>query len=174
MQRCAECGFDYVQEHRPITAALTGGAAAFAVLLRASDPTAVRTRAQPGTWSALEYGCHVRDVLLVQRERVLTALRLPQPSCESMGREERVEHDGYIDQLPDDVARQLADAALMLTGVLDRLSPAQWKRTVVHNAATPTVRSLRWVAAHALHEVQHHLLDAERQLRHQWLSSGRR
>jgi hypothetical protein len=173
MQRCAECGFDYVQEHRSTAAALTGGAAAFAALLRESDPSAMRTRAQADTWSPLEYACHVRDGLLVQRERVLTALRIPQPSCESMGREERVEHDGYIEQEPGDVARQLVDAALMFTNVLERLSPAQWKRTMVHNAATPTVRSLRWVAAHSLHEVQHHLLDAERQLRRSWLTPPR-
>jgi hypothetical protein len=36
----------------------------------------LRTRPQPHVWSPLEYGCHVRDMLLVQRERVLTARRM--------------------------------------------------------------------------------------------------
>ncbi|OLT14112.1 hypothetical protein BJF78_19990 [Pseudonocardia sp. CNS-139] len=143
---------------------LTDGAASFATLLLSAEPGELRTRRAPGVWSAIEYACHVRDTLLVQRERVLTALRIPQPTFEPMGREERVVHDGYAEQAPTDVARQIGDAALMFTNVLDRLDPAQWQRTLVHRGAITTVRSMRWVAAHSLHEVQHHLQDAERQL----------
>ena len=54
----------------------------------------------------LEYGCHLKDVLLVQRERVLTARRVDRPSFHPIGRDERAEHDGYADQDPADVARQ--------------------------------------------------------------------
>jgi hypothetical protein len=34
----------------------------------------LRTRPEEGVWSALEYACHVRDVFLVQRDRLYTAL----------------------------------------------------------------------------------------------------
>jgi hypothetical protein len=46
------------------------------------------------------------DVLLVQRERVLAARRMDRPDCPTLGRDERVAHDGYAEQNPDDVARQ--------------------------------------------------------------------
>lgn len=81
-----------------------------------------------------------------------------------MGRDERVEHDGYDEQGPEDVARQLADAAALLANVFSRLAPADWARTVVYSYPAPTERSLRWVAVHTVHEVRHHLLDARRQL----------
>lgn len=51
-------------------------------------------------WSAIEYGCHVRDVLIYQRERVLRSLRGFGHEALPMGRNERAEHDGYRDQDP--------------------------------------------------------------------------
>ena len=81
-----------------------------------------------------------------------------------MGRDERVGHDGYAEQLPVDVARQLIDAAGLFVNVLDRLAPDDWDRTVVYNFPEPTERSLRWVAVHTEHEVRHHRLDVRRQL----------
>lgn len=125
-------------------------------ILSGSD---VRTRPAPNVWSQLEYGCHLRDVLLVQRERVLGARRASGAPCTPMGRDERVEHDGYSEQEPLDVARQVGDAALMFTNVLARLADEDWDRTVVYNYPEPAERTLRWVALHTAHEVQHHLWD---------------
>jgi hypothetical protein len=118
----------------------------------------------PDTWSPLEYGCHVRDVLLVQRERVFTARLIDTPSFDPMGREERVGFDGYGDQDPATVARQLRDASAMFANVLARLGPDDWERTVMYNFPALLERSLRWVAVHTAHEVQHHLLDVREQL----------
>ena len=115
-------------------------------------------------WSPLEYACHVRDMLLVQRERVLAARRLDRPVSTPMGRDERVEHDGYAEQNPADVARQLGDAAAMFANVLDRLGPDDWDRTTTYTYPQQADRSLRWVAVHSVHEMRHHLLDARRQL----------
>jgi hypothetical protein len=81
-----------------------------------------------------------------------------------MGREERVEHDGYAEQEPDDVARQLADAAKLFGNVLARLAANDWDRTVVYNYPETNERSLRWLALHTAHDVQHHLLDIFRQV----------
>jgi hypothetical protein len=123
----------------------------------------VRTRRDPATWSALEYGCHVRDVLMVQRERILAARRMDRPSFDPMGRDERVEHDGYAEQDPFDVARQLGDAARLFANDLARLGPTAWDRTLMYNYPTTSERSLRWVAVHTVHELRHHLLDVRRQ-----------
>jgi hypothetical protein len=138
------------------------GADVIAGLLVAPGPTP-QVRRSAGTWSPLEYGCHVRDVLLVQRERVLEARRTDTPSFSPMGRDERVGHDGYADQAPADVARQLGDAAALLANVLARLDPGEWDRTVVYWYPRRAERSLRWVAVHTVHEVRHHTLDIRRQ-----------
>jgi len=164
MDRCEECGFEY----EPTEAATAGasiavGVAEVATILGDSDPN-LRVRSQPAVWSPLEYGCHVRDVLLVQRERVLAARRTLRPSFAPMGREERVEHDGYAQQQPTDVARQLTMAAQLFVNVLDRLGADDWDRSVMYGYLDRTERSLRWVAVHTLHEVRHHLLDIRRQL----------
>jgi hypothetical protein len=135
------------------------------VLLLDSEAIDLRTRCQPQTWSPLEYGCHLRDVLLVQRERVLAARRVDRPSLDPMGRDERVVHDGYREQDPRDVARQLTDAALLFANVLDRLGPEEWGRSVMYNYPARSERSLQWVAVHTVHEVQHHLLDVQSQIR---------
>ncbi len=143
--------------------AVVEGAAALGHLL--TRPGAdVRSRRKPTVWSPLEYACHVRDVLLVQRERMLLARRREVPTLDPMGREERVDHDGYAKQDPEDVARQLADAARLFANVLSRLDVSDWDRTVVYNYPAPAERSLRWVAVHTLHEVQHHTADVQRQL----------
>ncbi len=140
-----------------------GHAREYADLLRA-EPAVLRRRSTPHMWSPLEYACHMRDVLLAQRERVLAARRLDTPVAEPMGRDERVEHDGYARQRPADVARQLQDATLLFTNVLDRLSASDWERTLVYPYPEHEERSLRWIAVHTLHELRHHLLDIRRQL----------
>ncbi len=161
---CEECGFEYdLAKASNAASSIVTGAAEFAALL-SDNRTDARTRREPTRWSPLEYGCHVRDVLLVQRERVLTARRRYRPSLEPMGRDERVDHDGYAEQEPDDVARQLTVAAQLFANVLGRLSPDDWDRSVIYNYPRRAERSLRWVAVHSLHEVSHHLLDARRQL----------
>ena len=163
MDRCDECGFTYDLDSAPAAATAIVIAASELAALLSDRTTDVRTRRDPATWSALEYGCHVRDVLLVQRERVLAARRTDCPSFDPMGRDERVEHDGYADQDPLDVARQLGDAAHLFANDLARLDPTEWDRTLMYNYPAVFERSLRWVAVHTVHEVRHHLLDVRRQ-----------
>jgi hypothetical protein len=124
----------------------------------------LRRRPGPEVWSPLEYACHLRDVFLVQRERVITARRVERPAVPPMGRDERVDYDGYAAQDPADVARQLGDAARLFAHVLARLGGADWERTVLYGYPREAERTLRWVAVHTEHEARHHLLDVERQL----------
>ncbi len=162
MDSCAQCGFEYdLGDAGSAGPAVVAGAARFASVLEA-DPSDVRRRPRADVWSPLEYACHVRDVLLVQRERVLAARRSDRPTFEPMGRDERVEHDGYALQDPPSVARQMADAAAMFANVLARLGDADWDHTVVYGYPARTERSLRWVAVHTMHEMRHHLGDVSR------------
>jgi hypothetical protein len=101
---CAECGFEYrLNEATTAGAAIVGGVLELASLV-GDDRSDVRSRPEPGTWSPLEYACHVRDVLIVQRQRVLMGRREARPSFDPTGRDERVDHDGYSEQDPADVA----------------------------------------------------------------------
>jgi hypothetical protein len=161
---CDECGFAYDLDLAPAVPALARSRAdAIADVLRA-EPAAMRRRAAAGVWSPLEYACHLRDMLLVQRERVLAARRLDTPVAEPMGRDERVGHDGYAEQDPGDVARQLQDAALLFAGTLTRLDAADWERTLIYTYPERQERTLRWLAQHTLHELVHHTQDIRRQL----------
>ena len=164
LDHCEECGFEYHEDECDDAGArITEGAAAIAAAVTSlgGDPAA---RRELSTWSPLEYACHVRDVLLVQRERVLLARSVERPSLAPMNRDERVEYDGYAEQIPEVVARQLRDAASMFSNVLSRLADADWERTLIYNYPAPTERSLKWVAVHTLHEVRHHLGDVQVQL----------
>ncbi len=164
MDACAECGFEYRLNQAPAAgAAIVDGTSELANLLL-DNRVDLASRRAVQQWSPLEYACHVRDVLIVQRERVLMARRQNRPSFDPMGRDERVDHDGYSDQHPMDVARQLTDGARLFSNVLSRLGAADWERTVMYNYPQLWERPLRWVAVHTLHEVRHHLLDVRMQL----------
>jgi DinB superfamily len=161
---CPGCDFTYDLSRAATAGGDIRARAAEIVMILRDNAIDVRARSRPDVWSPLEYACHLRDVLLVQRERVLAARRANGADCASMGREERVEHEGYNEQNPDDVARQLADAATLFSNVLARLAGDDWDRTVVYHYPETNERSLRWVAVHTAHELRHHLLDIRHQL----------
>jgi hypothetical protein len=158
------CGFEYdLGQAKKAPTSIVQVADDLASLLNGPGAD-VTTRRDPRTWSPVEYGCHVRDVLFVQRERVLTARWMDRPSFHPMGRDERDEYDGYAEQKVADVARQLGDAARLFANVISRLGPEDWDRCVIYNYPERTERSLRWLAVHTLHEVSHHTLDVRHQL----------
>ena len=164
VDRCGECGFRYdLSAAEGAGGAISEGVETLARILGSPSRSLAR-RTRPETWSPLEYGCHVRDVLLVQRERLLLARREERPPLVPMGRDERVEHDGYSLQDPQSVANQLTEAARMFAHTLERLGPDDWDRTVIYNYPEARERSLRWLAVHTVHEVRHHLQDVQRQL----------
>jgi len=162
---CDECDFAYDLDQAPGAAdAIVAGAAEMAMTLTERSVQDLVRRRQPNLWSPLEYGCHLRDVVIVQRERVLLARRVDRPAPDPMGRDERVDHDGYAEQDPAVVALQLTEATRLFVNVLGRLAPADWYRTIVYTFPDPAERTLRWVAVHTEHEFRHHLLDVSRQL----------
>jgi S-DNA-T family DNA segregation ATPase FtsK/SpoIIIE len=123
----------------------------------------LRLRAHPlsGVWSALEYACHVRDLLEVQRERVQLTLDEDRPAYAPMGREERVVDDRYNEQEPEAVAAELQRAADNLARDLDALDEDGWARTGIYNWPTKQERTLAWLGRHTVHELEHHLRDID-------------
>jgi hypothetical protein len=85
MDRCEGCGFEYDLGKAQVTsAAILQGSEELVFILHDSAAD-LALRREPHTWSPLEYRCHVRDVLIVQRERVLAARSLDRPSFNPMG-----------------------------------------------------------------------------------------
>ena len=108
MDRCTQCGFVY--DDLPadqVAAAIRGFGAAYRAELAGVDEELARARPAPEVWSVLEYACHVRDVLLVQRDRALLALLEARPRFARMYRDERVALAGYHIHPPARVADQL-------------------------------------------------------------------
>jgi hypothetical protein len=159
--RCDVCGFEYGSVPQDdVVPVLRAAVRRYADHLAAHTGDDLRRRPSPAVWSALEYACHVRDVLLVMRERFLQVLREPTPPAFTpMGRDERVEHDRYREQDPADVARQLLDAAAMLTFVFEGMDDQQWARACIYGYPEPAERTLAWVAQQTVHEADHHLAD---------------
>ena len=63
-------------------------------LLR-SAPNVASARPTPDRWSILEYGAHVRDVLLVFRDRFVVGVVAEGPELTPMYRDERVDRGMY-------------------------------------------------------------------------------
>ncbi|HTT87673.1 MAG TPA: DinB family protein [Acidimicrobiales bacterium] len=165
MEACAECGYSYGALRRgEIAPALEARARDFRVVLLGTDAGRLRARPRPGVWSVLEYACHVRDVLEVQRHRAERAGAEARPDFAPMRREERVTEDGYNDQDPAAVADRLVAGAGALAGLFDGLDDAGWERTGVYHWPTTEVRTVEWIGRHTVHEEVHHLLDVGRLL----------
>jgi S-DNA-T family DNA segregation ATPase FtsK/SpoIIIE len=168
---CDECGFAYgsVPDAEAAGALAELGSRYRVPLTRALAgedlDTLLRAHPMAGTWSALEYACHVRDVLAVQRERMEQALVVDDFVPEPMGRDERVIAERYNDQDVAEVARALAAHAEALGALYGGLDTGQRERTMVYAYPEVAVRPLTWVAQHTIHEGRHHLLDIGRVLR---------
>lgn len=160
---CQECGFTYEDlGTRDVPVTLRDWAHRYAEPLRRADRAArLRSRPAPGVWSPLEYACHVRDVLRVQRDRLHLAQRVDVPTFAPMGREQRVVEDRYDEQDAEVVLHELAGAADVLAEDLSTLDAAGWERTGIYNYPEPTERTMAWLARHTVHELVHHLRDIE-------------
>jgi DinB superfamily len=164
MTDCAECGFTYGELPRHRLAAQVGASGRAYGPRLTPDADVLHRRPTPGEWSPLEYACHVRDVVLMQRDRVYVALVEDEPSFKPMYRDERVAFDRYDRQSPAAVAAQVAMAADLLANALEGLGEAQWSRPLIYGFPDPARRDIEWVAHHTLHELVHHLHDIDRSL----------
>ena len=84
-ERCPECAFDpngYGPDDLPGALAVLGKRyrAPLTRLLPGEDAGLLRAHPIAGTWSALSYACHVRDVLALFDERIRRMLAEDRPS----------------------------------------------------------------------------------------------
>ena len=124
---------------------------------RSSGVGGVTKRRKPDRWSALEYGCHVRDVLRIFNERARLMLSESDPTFANWDQNETATRDRYQRQDPSTVARDLDEAADELAALYDAVVGEQWDRPGTRsNGSSFTVETL---AIYGLHDPIHHLWD---------------
>lgn len=153
---CPECGVDVRSFSREAVAAIIrdNGAAWRDIL---AGPGDVRRRPAPGKWSALEYGCHVRDVLRLYDERLQLMLTQEGPHFPDWDQDETAVTARYREQDPVVVAAELSEAAEAIARRFETVSGDQWRRTGTRSdGAHFTVESF---ARYFVHDPVHHYYD---------------
>jgi len=113
----------------------------------------------------VEYAGHVRDVLVIQRERILRTLFENEPTTTPMRQDDRVEIGEYRDWSIQDLAFEVKSAGRWLAQTVERFEGATWDRRIIYNYPSSASRSLLWVTAHTIHEVVHHTQDIRDRLK---------
>ena len=164
---CPECGFDPAAT-ADVAAEIDALGRKFAAPLTRylpgeDGPALLRTRPEPGTWSPLEYACHVRDVLRLFEERTRLMVAEPGVRFTPWDHEAAVTDDAYDAEDPAVVADELVAATSAYAATLRALDPSEWAASGERaDGAVFTVDSL---ARYGLHEAKHHQLDIGRGLR---------
>ena len=105
---------------------------------------------------------HVRDVLFILRDRLVVATQEDVPDGKPLYRDARVDLGLYAGDAPAQVAGEVVIAADLYARTWDRIPATLHGRTMRFAFPREAVRSLPWVAAQTLHEVEHHLGDMRR------------
>jgi hypothetical protein len=153
---CPECGLDTQGFPREAVAGMIrGNAAAWPAAL--AGPGDARRRPAPATWSALEYGCHVRDVLRLYDERLQLMLTQDDPLYPNWDQDATAVASRYREQDPAVVAAELAAAAEAIAVRFEGVTAGQWLRTGRRSdGAHFTVETF---ARYFIHDPVHHLYD---------------
>jgi hypothetical protein len=152
---CPDCGFDASQVDPLQMADPTRSVAAeIASLL---DHPHVADRPDEQTWSALEYGCHVRDVFRIFDARLASMLADDGVQFSNWDQDAKAVEDRYGEQSAATVAAELlaageAFAARFATVTTDQLA----RRGLRSDSAAFTVDSF---ARYFLHDPVHHVAD---------------
>ncbi len=156
---CEECGFEWAGvAATEVPERVDAAVEAFVRVVDDAGPSVAR-RPSPDRWSILEYAGHLRDVLLVQRERIITASILDTPTGAAMYRDDRVNLGFYRLDTPGEVTAELAVAAGLFVKAFSSLPDGYERRELVYSALTPERVTILWVGAQAIHECEHHLGD---------------
>ncbi|WP_146827724.1 DinB family protein [Aeromicrobium flavum] len=114
-------------------------------------------RPDDATWSALEYACHVRDVLVLFADRLRLMREQEAPEFPDWDQDATAVDSGYATQDPAVVAGELGPAAdafaAEIAAVVDWTRPGHRS-----NGSAFTVDTL---TRYAMHDLVHHLHDVD-------------
>jgi DinB family protein len=155
---CPECGFDVRAFPREeVGTMIRTNAERWEVLL--ADPRAAE-RPSADVWSALEYGCHVRDVFDLYDARLAMMLEQDEPSYPNWDQNATAIEKRYGEQDPSRVATELTEAAAALADRFDAVQDHEWERTGLRSdGASFTIESF---ARYLVHDPIHHVDDVEK------------
>ncbi|MFV0254355.1 MAG: DinB family protein [Beutenbergiaceae bacterium] len=155
LERACECGFDPAAadpDGLPVAIATTSRG--WRQRLQQAD---ARRRPSSATWSALEYGAHVRDMARVMTGRLALILDQDDPIFPDWDQDEAAVAANYREQDPAVVADELELAIAELAGGYAHVQPQAWdRRGRRSNGAHFTAYTL---GLYALHDLQHHRRD---------------
>jgi hypothetical protein len=153
---CPDCGLDTQSlELESIGQLLRENAAAWHEIL--TEFSAARERPAPSVWSALEYGCHVRDVFRLFDERLQLILTEDDPTFPDWDQDKTAVEDRYDEQDPAIVATDLVVAAETLASAFEGVSGLQWERP--SRRSDGSVFTTDSFARYLAHDPVHHLHD---------------
>ena len=119
----------------------------------------LRARPEPDTWSAIEYGAHSRDVIMLHAYGVKEALTRDEPTFPEITDDQlNAAASTYADADPQAVVDGMAEAAERLAQVAEDAGFDAWSRGITVGATRSDVRR---VLEHALHDSEHHLGDVD-------------
>jgi hypothetical protein len=152
---CPECGFEAgAVEVSDVPEEISANAAAWDLVLQRPD---VRRRPDDATWSALEYACHVRDVYRIFTARLRLMLELHDPLFENWDQDATAVQQRYDLQDPQQVRREVADAAEAAAAAFADVAPEQYGR--LGRRSDGAVFTVRRLAQYFVHDPVHHLWD---------------
>ena len=154
---CPACGFDPSTVRREDVAdRIARSAVGWDAALARPD---ARVRPDEQTWSVLEYGCHLRDVHLIMRERLNLMLARDGATFANWDQDVTAVEDEYDTQDPSTVADELADAAAAFAQAYATVGEEDWARTGLRS--TGSAFTVEAFAVYALHDLEHHRIDVE-------------
>jgi hypothetical protein len=152
---CPECGFDSSATSAGEVAGLVrANAAAWPAVLERDD---VRVRPDDETWSALEYGAHVRDVFRVSLVRFGLMLDDDDPEFPDWDQDATAVDDRYGEQDPAVVSGELLEAGEALAVLLEEVPADAWGRR--GRRSDGSVFTVSTLARYVIHDPVHHLHD---------------
>jgi hypothetical protein len=156
-QACSECGLDTREVAATEVSGMTRDVTLAWQAVLTGPTTEVRARPSPEKWSALEYGCHVRDVLRRFDERLHLMLREVDPLFPNWDQDATAVEENYAGQDPAVVADELAAAGARIADSFANVGEEEWKRTGARSdGARFTVATF---ARYFVHDPIHHLYD---------------
>jgi hypothetical protein len=155
---CPDCGFDastLIRTDIPDHVRTSVATLRSAVLAPDSD-----MRPEPAVWSALEYGCHVRDVCIVFGTRLASMRRTHDPQFPNWDQNETALAERYWEQDRTRVADELSVEANRIATDFADVRDDEWERPGRRsNGSKFTIDTL---ARYFLHDVVHHVHDVAR------------
>ncbi len=155
-RRCEQCGLTAGEVEVGEIAPRAFVVAQEWVQILRSHP-AVEVRPEPGVWSPLEYGGHVRDVYRVFEQRLAATLGADDPVFDDWDQNQTARLRHYAGADPERVAVELEQAATELLTRVEQIPADGWSRPGTRsNGSRFTVTTL---LQYFLHDVVHHLWD---------------